>query len=65
MNAKRAKRLRRLAESTARADAPEREIVGAPFARTSALNSPQSVRGWYRALKKAQRRADAGHSSSR
>lgn len=58
MNAKKVKKLRALAESTARVEAPDREIVAAPFARTSAFNSPHSVRGWYRALKKAQKRQD-------
>lgn len=52
MNQKRTKALRRLARMEMLED-PERDIVASPKSRSTAMNSPNSVRGMYLQLKKA------------
>jgi hypothetical protein len=52
MNQKKAKALRRLAREEMVGD-PARDIVAAPRTNRSGVNSPNSVRGMYRALKNA------------
>ena len=53
-----AKRLRRLARQEMVGD-PERDIVASAHCNTTARNSPNSVRGMYRALKKAYMRVQS------
>lgn len=56
MNGRRAKLLRRMAEDSTPANLPDRDVVAGPQSRFTAVNSPRSVRGLYRALKKADQR---------
>lgn len=58
MNQKKAKVLRRLAKAEMQGD-PGRDLVAGPKSRTTAVNSPNSVRGMNLALKKAFKRARA------
>ena len=59
MSGKIAKRLRKLAKAEMQGD-PERDLVAAPRSRTTAFNSPNSVRGMYLQLKKAYKRLHRG-----
>ena len=59
LNGKMAKKLRRMAREEMVED-PEREIVAAPRSLTTAMNSPNSKRGMYRALKKVSSRFSRG-----
>lgn len=52
MSGKQQKRLRRLAEDLTPVEAPDRDIVAHPRADTTAFNSPRSLRGAVKALKK-------------
>ncbi len=52
MNSKKAKQLRRAARQEMLED-PERELVARPKCEYGAINSPNSVRGFYLALKKS------------
>lgn len=53
-----AKRLRKLARQEMAGD-PDRDLVAAAHTNRSAVNSPNSVRGMYLALKKAYMRAQS------
>lgn len=53
-----AKRLRRLARQEMVED-PARDVVASAHTNTTAVNSPNSVRGMYLALKKAYMRAQS------
>lgn len=53
-----AKRLRKLARQEMAGD-PARDIVASAHTNTTAVNSPNSVRGMYLALKKAYVRAQS------
>ena len=52
MSGKQHKRLRRMAEDLVPVAAPDRDIVAHPRSDYTAFNSPMSVRGAVRALKK-------------
>lgn len=52
MSGKQQKRLRRLAEELLPAGAIDRDIVAHPKSDTTAFNSPRSLRGATKALKK-------------
>lgn len=55
MNGKKAKILRRMAKFEMAGD-PDRDLVAAPKSRTTAFNSPNSVRGMHLQLKKVYAR---------
>jgi hypothetical protein len=55
VSGRRAKLLRRLAEDETPPSLPDRDIVAGPQSRHTAVNSPRTVRGVYRALKKADK----------
>lgn len=57
MSGKVAKRLRQMAREELIERPPERDLVASPKSRTTAINSPNSVRGFYRLLKKANQAA--------
>ena len=52
MSGRQMKKLRRLAEELTPGHYPERDIVADPRSDTTAFNSPRSVRGATKALKK-------------
>lgn len=52
MSGRQQKKLRRLAEDLAPATFPDRDIVAHPTSDTTAFNSPRSLRGATKALKK-------------
>lgn len=52
MSGKQHKALRRMAEELTPATAPDRDIVAHPVSDTTAFNSPRSLRGATKALKK-------------
>jgi hypothetical protein len=52
VSGKQMKRLRRLAEDLVPVEAPDRDIVAHPTSDTTAFNSPRSLRGATKALKK-------------
>ena len=52
MSGKQMKRLRRLAEDLVPGNYPDRDIVAHPTSDTTAFNSPRSIRGATKALKK-------------
>lgn len=59
MSGKQMKRLRRMAREEMLED-PAIEYVAAPKSRSTMINSPNSVRGMYLALKKAHRALSKG-----
>lgn len=52
MSGKQQKKLRRLAEEIVPVEYPDRDIVAHPTSDSTAFNSPRSLRGATRALKK-------------
>lgn len=52
MSGRQMKKLRRLAEELAPIEVPDRDIVAHPKSDTTAFNSPRSLRGAVKALKK-------------